>query len=415
MAGPVKISILADAAQAMKEVTHFADIAEEQTHRVITGMGDPKLTGGFGKWQEGFDVLDTRAMGFRDTVTGVQDSIAGFSALMGKGEHATDSMYDKLVLAGMGVGDLASGMTNFLIPMAAMATSINAIGVASIKTTASMIAQKVATIAGTIATGAATAAQWALNIAMSANPIGLIIIAIVALVAAVVVLWKKNETFRRVVTAAWNAVWGAIQAVWGWIRGHWPMLLAILTGPIGLAVRWIVSHWDQIIATVKATPGKIKAIFSGARTWLADAGRRLIQGFIDAITGQFRRVRDTFGKLTSMIPSWKGPRSRDRRLLAGPAADIMGGFTTALEARYGGVRASLAGFTGSLADSGIGTSSPSSAPAPAWAARLIALLEGGLTITLDSSGHRGDDAILELIKDRVQVRGGKAALLGITA
>jgi hypothetical protein len=35
-------------------------------------------------------------------------------------------------------------------------------------------------------------------------------------------------------------------AVFDWIRQHWPLLLAILTGPVGLAVYWIVSHFDGL-------------------------------------------------------------------------------------------------------------------------------------------------------------------------
>lgn len=41
--------------------------------------------------------------------------------------------------------------------------------------------------------GISTAAQWALNVAMTANPIGIVIVAIGALVGAFIVLWNKSE------------------------------------------------------------------------------------------------------------------------------------------------------------------------------------------------------------------------------
>jgi hypothetical protein len=53
-----------------------------------------------------------------------------------------------------------------------------------IASTAAMVAARVAMVAGAIATGVATAAQWALNAALSANPIGIVVVAIAALVAA---------------------------------------------------------------------------------------------------------------------------------------------------------------------------------------------------------------------------------------
>src|SRR4029079_8627817 len=56
-------------------------------------------------------------------------------------------------------------------------------------------------------------AQLALNLAMMANPIGLIIVALIALAAIFVVLWMKSETFRSIVIGAWNAIKAAPSAV----------------------------------------------------------------------------------------------------------------------------------------------------------------------------------------------------------
>lgn len=53
-----------------------------------------------------------------------------------------------------------------------------------VKTTALQFLQVGATIAQTTATGAATAAQWLLNVAMSMNPIGLVVLAVAGLIAA---------------------------------------------------------------------------------------------------------------------------------------------------------------------------------------------------------------------------------------
>jgi hypothetical protein len=123
MAGPIKISVLADVGKAVKSVTHFSDVVDSETKRVVDTLGDSKLTGGWGKLQEGFDVADTRAMGFRDTITGVQDTMTGFQGLLGDRKPG-QTFADSLLQVGMGVGDLASGFANFIVPMGAMATSI---------------------------------------------------------------------------------------------------------------------------------------------------------------------------------------------------------------------------------------------------------------------------------------------------
>lgn len=71
-----------------------------------------------------------------------------------------------------------------------------------------------------------TGIQWAWNAAMTANPIGLVILAIVALVAIFILAWKKSDTFREIVTGALDGVveaakgfWAFIQKIPGWIGG----------------------------------------------------------------------------------------------------------------------------------------------------------------------------------------------------
>lgn len=51
-----------------------------------------------------------------------------------------------------------------------------------------------------------TAAQWLWNAAMTANPVGLIIVGIAALVAIIVVCWNKFEGFRTVIFKGWEAL-----------------------------------------------------------------------------------------------------------------------------------------------------------------------------------------------------------------
>jgi phage-related minor tail protein len=101
--------------------------------------------------------------------------------------------------------------------------------------TAAKVAHTAVTVAHTAATAAATAAQWLLNAALSANPIGIVIVAIAGLVAGVILAYKKSETFRKVVQAVWAAiklaVTVAVKAVLAYFR-NWQdaMRLAWETG-----------------------------------------------------------------------------------------------------------------------------------------------------------------------------------------
>jgi hypothetical protein len=114
--------------------------------------------------------------------------------------------------------------------------------------------------------------QLAFNLIMSANPIMLVVLAIAALIAAVILAYNKVGWFRDFVDKSWDAVvaafgWitDAAKAVFEWIKSNWPLLLAILTGPIGIAIALIVKNWDAI-----------KDAISAVISWIADHWQLLL-------------------------------------------------------------------------------------------------------------------------------------------
>lgn len=86
----------------------------------------------------------------------------------------------------------------------------------------------------------AIATQWALNVAMDANPIGLLIIGAVALGVGLAYLIIRVDAVRNALVGAYD-----------WARDNWPLLLGILTGPVGLAAVMIVRHFDQVKDAVR--------------------------------------------------------------------------------------------------------------------------------------------------------------------
>ena len=63
-------------------------------------------------------------------------------------------------------------------------------------------------------------------------------------------------------TTAWDAISGAFMSVWNWISSNWPLLLAIITGPIGLAVYFVMKYWDDVVGFFSGLIGTIGGIFS---------------------------------------------------------------------------------------------------------------------------------------------------------
>jgi hypothetical protein len=93
--------------------------------------------------------------------------------------------------------------------------------------------------------------------------VGVIILVAVALV----MLYQKCAWFRAAVQAVMGAVkaaflWvkDAAMAVWHWIAGHWQLLLAILVGPIGIAIPQIVKHFGTIKKVAETVFNAVKGI-----------------------------------------------------------------------------------------------------------------------------------------------------------
>jgi phage-related protein len=126
----------------------------------------------------------------------------------------------------------------------------------------------------------AAASQAIFNAVMAANPIILVVVAVVALAAALVIAYKRSETFRNIVNKAFGAIARTVGAVVGFIRNHWKTMLAILAGPIGLAVLLIVRHRDKILAA-----------FTVARTWITEKWKAVK----DALAGPIQKARELIG------------------------------------------------------------------------------------------------------------------------
>jgi phage-related protein len=85
---------------------------------------------------------------------------------------------------------------------------------------AAILVMNAAIKAYVVITKVAAAAQAALNFVLTANPIGVVVMAIAALVAGLVLAYNKSETFRNAVNAMFNGIKTAITASVDFIKGY---------------------------------------------------------------------------------------------------------------------------------------------------------------------------------------------------
>lgn len=214
------------------------------------------------------DTVDTRAMGFRDTITGVSDSLKGIT-------DPSLSAEERLLTLGMGVGDLASGFTNLIIP------ALSSFGSKIAATAAGQWALNAAQTAWNGITIAGAAAMRLLNAAFVASPIGWIVLGIGAVVTAFTLLWNKSAAFRDFFIGMWNGIKSTVGGVVGWIKDAWEGVVGFFTGLPG-----------RIGGALGSLASVAKNAFKGAVNTVVDA----LNWFLDnTINWLINRVNDISG------------------------------------------------------------------------------------------------------------------------
>jgi phage-related protein len=184
---------------------------------------------------------------------------------------------------------------------------------------AATMAWQAAQMVAKAASVAWTAVQWLLNAAMTANPIGLVVVAIAALVAGIIVLVKN-----------WDTVTAAFQWTWEWLKANWPTLLAILTGPFGAAVLLIVKNWDTI-----------KGWFSDFLGWFSSLWDR-IKGIVSSVWNAISSVvSSVLARIESIVDSvagaiesaWRGVQSVVSSVMSA-IASVVSSVTSAISSAW---------------------------------------------------------------------------------
>ncbi|MFI5684661.1 hypothetical protein [Streptomyces sp. NPDC051636] len=347
-----------------KAIDHAVDLAKQFGKVIADAFGTLR------------NIMDAASLGGLNALTTLGDAFAELRRVTGLSEmqDALGSIFGSLHTIASALIDVVGAALENLIPIAAPFVSMIA-----------GIADKVAgpltsffqflgdhqTLVGAIASGIlaivtgmklwelATAAvatvQGILNAVMAANPIGVIVLALVGLGAAFAYAWTHSETFRDTVKGVWDTVMGFFAGAWDlldrYIVKPFQRLYDVLVGHsiipdlVRAIVSWFTSLWNST-----------KAIFSGLKKWVVDTWNSLWGsvrskwnsfwgGLKSSVSGSWKWFKDSVSGLKSSIIGtwnslWTGARDKMSSIF-GTIRGKISDFKSAMKTAFSTLRDSL--------------------------------------------------------------------------
>lgn len=175
-----------------------------------------------------------------------------------------------------------------------------------IRETAALVASKVALLATKGVMLLVTAAQWAWNAAMSANPIGLVIVAIGALIAIGVTLYKN-----------WDVIVAKCTQMWSTFSSKFPAIANFVAVPFKQIITIAKMVWDvfkNVIGFIKniftgqwgAAWQNVKNIFASVWNGLVSLVKTPINAIIGLVNAAIRGINGISVDIPDWVPGFGG-------------------------------------------------------------------------------------------------------------
>jgi TP901 family phage tail tape measure protein len=134
-----------------------------------------------------------------------------------------------------------------------------------------------------------------LNSALLANPIAIIVIAVLGLVAILIYLWNTNETFRTAIINIWNAIKSFFAGMPAFFTRLWSAVVTATSNAWKKIKEKVSSMWDSIKST-------LSSMVTNALTW----GKNLVKSFADGIMSGIKWVTNAVSSVAGAVKKFLG-------------------------------------------------------------------------------------------------------------
>lgn len=191
-----------------------------------------------------------------------------------------------------------------------------------------------------------------------------------SLIIAITFAWQTMIYFFEAIAWFFNLIWKGIQLVgqgidyvfhktleplFGWgpelgqsIINAFNLIDSFLSGKFAHISSAVTTATGNVVKAIRSLPDKIMGALSGFDDLLKNTGKSLINGLIRGIEDSVPGLRGTLNWITSMIPNWKGPEDKDKRLLQPAGMALMTGLRAGIAAGAADVFSDLRALTGMI-------------------------------------------------------------------
>ena len=250
-----------------------------------------------------------------DTVMGLGQIATGFKSL----KEASDlfGITNKLGALKTALMDVGGAAKNAALWVFDLGKKTLEAGYNALKSAALWAIEKAALVAQKIATAASAAAQWLLNAAMNANPVMLVVTAILILIGVLAYLYFNNEQVRTAIDGLGQSLIGLGQWVYNgaiyWLQqlqntlmnlwNYITTLGGLLPSSVQMTGNQIIDSILSVLAFIATLPIQLGIIFiniiAKALGFGDNFAQNLIQGAINAVTGFINQIRQLPGMIQS--------------------------------------------------------------------------------------------------------------------
>lgn len=143
-------------------------------------------------------------------------------------------------------------------------------------------------------------AIWLMNAALMANPIGLVVAAIVAAVALIYVYWEPISEFF---IWLWDVIKDAGLAVWDWLKEAWQSTVDFFVEIWSSIVEFFSGLWDSILQVVEMAYEWLNEKTNGAFGVYVDLIQSYLQTALEVVKSVWTYIKETFSNFLSFIKS----------------------------------------------------------------------------------------------------------------